>query len=681
MPNHLINEASPYLLQHANNPVDWYPWGEIPLQKAKDEVKPIFLSIGYSACHWCHVMEKESFENDETAKILNDKFICIKVDREQRPDLDNIYMDAVFAITGQGGWPLSVFLTPELMPFYGGTYFPPIPRFGLPAFNDILFDISRKWENDPRGINQTSQKIFRHLTTNIHDEYVSGDPVDPSLVSRSAKSLINFYDDEYGGWGNAPKFPLPINLLFLIDLAFKGDKNCKTVINHALSMMCRGGIYDILGGGFHRYSTDEHWLIPHFEKMLYDNAQLALAYLRGYLLTGEMEFKTTCEGILDFLARELLDPAGGLYSSIDADSEGIEGKFYIWTYGELRSILSQDEFNFLSNVFHLPIEGNFNGKVILQHQKSRRELIIELGMDSELFDSLFDSIQLKLFDIRTKRIHPSIDDKILTSWNALALISFAEAARYLNRPDYLSIAKGIAEFLLCEMVRDGNLLRSWRNGNASIDAYLEDYSALILGLYALYQADFNPALLNKVDLLIQDMIKLFYDPDLACFFDTSNHHQGLIYRPKTYRDNVIPSGSAMAVYALLLHAAFTGNDYYRHLAEKNLSSVQHLIQDDASGFPFWLQAMDFAHSDIKQVALVWPQNENGDPGFFNLINSTYRPNMIFGASPFPPCFDSPEFLQGRLPVDNQTTAYVCHGFNCKRPVTTIEEFSKLIDDI
>jgi len=681
MPNHLIHETSPYLLQHANNPVDWYPWGEDALRKAKEEGKPIFLSIGYSACHWCHVMEKESFENDETAKILNEKYINIKIDREQRPDLDNIYMDAVIAITGQGGWPLSVFLTPELMPFYGGTYYPPKPRFGLPSFNEVLFQISKIWENDNREIIRTSERLFRHLSNKIEVETYSGQFMDPSLVSRSAKAFLNHYDYENGGWGNAPKFPLPINILFLTDQAFKGDDSCKGVVKHALMMMCRGGMYDILGGGFHRYSTDELWLIPHFEKMLYDNAQLSLAYLRGYLLTGEDEFKNTCEGILNFMSIELRDPAGGFYSSIDADSEGIEGNFYTWSFEELRSNLSLDEFHFLTKVYNISEEGNFGGKVILQHQKSHLEAILEMGLENDVFYSKLENIRLKLFQLRSKRIHPALDDKILTSWNALTLLSFAEAARYLNRPDYLIVAKGIGEFLLREMLLDGNLFRCWRQGKTRINAYLEDYSALILALYALYQADFNPVWLNKIDLLIQDLISLFYDPDLTSFFDTSNHHKELIYRPKNLRDNVIPSGSAMAVYALILHAAFTGNDNYRNLAEKILSGVQDLIKSDPYGFPFWLQAMDLAQADIKQVALVWPKHKQKDPRFFDIINSMYRPNLITAAGPFSSSLKLPELLQGHSPIDNLMTAYVCHGFTCKQPVTTVEEFSRMIDDI
>ncbi len=681
MPNRLIHETSPYLIQHANNPVDWYPWGEEAFRKAKEEGKPIFLSIGYSACHWCHVMEKESFENDETARILNDKFISIKVDREQRPDLDNIYMDAVLAITGQGGWPLSVFLTPELIPFYGGTYFPPNPRFGLPSFNEILFNISKNWENNPREILQNSEKIFRHLSTKVHRGNSISTSLDPSLISRAAKSLLNYYDYENGGWGNAPKFPQPINILFLMNLAFNGDKNCEAVVKHVLMMMCRGGIYDILGGGFHRYSTDELWLIPHFEKMLYDNAQLALAYLRGYLLTGEKELKNTCEGILDFMISELRDPAGGFYSSLDADSEGIEGKFYTWTFEELRSNLSNDEFQFLSKACNISEDGNFEGKVILRYQKSHREMMVNMGLESEIFYFKLENIRTKLLQLRSKRIHPSLDDKILTSWNALAMISFAEAARYLNRPDYQIVASEIGEFLLRELLRDGSLFRSWRLGKVSINAYLEDYSTLILGLYAIYQADFNPGWLDKINILIQDLIKLFYNPDFSGFFDTSNFHSGLIYKPKNLRDNVTPSGNAMAVYALLLHAAFTGNIYYRNIAEKTLSGMQDFIEVDPFGFPFWLQALDLVNSDIKQVALVWPQHQQKDPRFFNLINKMYRPNLITAASPYPSNMNVPELLHGRSPIDNRMTAYVCHRFTCKQPVTAIEEFSRLIDDI
>ncbi len=460
MSNRLINETSPYLLQHANNPVDWYPWGKEALLRAESEDKPIFLSIGYSACHWCHVMERESFEDQTIATILNNNFISIKVDRELNPDLDQIYMGAVIAMTGQGGWPMSVFLTPQLKPFYGGTYFPPTPRHNLPAFSDVLNLIVQKWKKNRKDIFTVSERLSDRLIGSeirLSDQSVLSDS---ALITQAINSIQNQYDEESKGWGYAPKFPMPSVIDLLLVQSAYGDHTSTAIVKDVLWAMISGGFHDLLGGGFHRYSTDPDWLIPHFEKMLYDNAQLANTYLYGYLITSEEQFRTTCESTVDFILRDMQNPLGGFYSSMDADSEGVEGKFFQWEFAELESLLSNEEFLVLCDVCNILPEGNFNGKIILRHTKSYIDEINNPDGRKSQRHLAWTEVKSKLLNLRRKRKPPETDTKVLTSWNALTLTALANAGRYLKRTDYLDAAQKLAHFLVSRMKVGPILCRS-----------------------------------------------------------------------------------------------------------------------------------------------------------------------------------------------------------------------------
>jgi len=505
MTNYLENSTSPYLLQHANNPVEWYPWGEEAIEKARLENKPIFLSIGYAACHWCHVMAHESFEDPEIATIMNRNYINVKVDREERPDLDSIYMSAVVALTGQGGWPMSVFLTPDLTPFYGGTYFPPESRYGLPSFREILVSLSSAWKLKRDEVIQAGQKIITAIIQRSVSEGFSG-TFTPSILTNAARTLINTYDWNHGGWGKAPKFPQPMALEYLLRRHMAGDNGVLKPALHALRTMAKGGMYDIVGGGFSRYATDNEWLVPHFEKMLYNNALLARVYLHAWQITREPLFRRVVEETLNFIIREMLAPQGGFYSSLDADSEGVEGKYYVWTHEEIRNTFGgKDEL--FETAFDISSTGNWEGKIVLQRVAENSKLSSNFNLSiSEVIRTL-ESRKLQLLALRNKRIHPGTDDKILTSWNGLMLSTFAEAARVMENKTYLQIAQKNAQFLLTSLRADGKLHRAWRNGQASEQVFLEDYASFILGLIDLYQSDFNNQWYSEACTLTEEMIE------------------------------------------------------------------------------------------------------------------------------------------------------------------------------
>ena len=517
MANHLVHCTSPYLLQHANNPVDWYPWGKEALEKARQEDKPIFLSIGYAACHWCHVMAHESFEDPQIAAIMNRNFVNIKVDREERPDLDSIYMSAVVALTGQGGWPMSVFLTPDLTPFYGGTYFPPLSRYGLPSFKDILVSVSSAWKLKRDEVIQAGQNTITAVMQRSVREGLSG-TFTPDSLTRAARKLVNSYDWNHGGWGKAPKFPQPMALEFLLRRHMAGDKDVLKPAIHALHAMAKGGMYDILGGGFSRYATDNDWLVPHFEKMLYDNAQLARVYLQAWQITQEPLFRQVVEETLNFISREMISPQGGFYSSLDADSEGVEGKFYVWTLEEIRNELGGKD-NLFETAYDVRSSGNWEGKIILQRAVEDSDLASTYNLSTSEVMSALESRKRQLLALRNKRIRPGTDDKILTSWNGLMLSTFAEAARVMENEAYLQIAQKNAHFLLTALHADGKLHRAWRNGQVSEQVFLEDYASLVLGLIDLYQSDFNNHWYSEACSLTAEMVEQFSDP-AGGFFDT-----------------------------------------------------------------------------------------------------------------------------------------------------------------
>ena len=673
MPNRLADENSPYLLQHAENPVDWYPWGEEALEKARHEDKLIFLSVGYAACHWCHVMEHESFEDPDTAALMNEHFVNIKVDREERPDIDNIYMQAVVAMTGQGGWPMSVFLTPQGQPFYGGTYFPPEPRYRMPSFQEVLLSVERVWREDRQKILESGEKITQHLQ---HSDVKRGSDreIDPDLLQKAPMRLAQAYDWKNGGWGQAPKFPQPMAIEFLLRQATRGDRMALDMASHALKSMARGGIYDGGGGGFARYSVDDYWLVPHFEKMLYDNAQLALAYLHAFLINTDGEFRRVCEATFDFVLREMTHSQGGFFSSLDADSEGEEGKFYVWTREEIQTVITDsDEASLFLAAYGVTQAGNFEGHTVFQRVLDDEQIAEEFGIPAEQVPAKFAELHAKLLQKRAERIRPGTDDKVLVSWNGLMLMAFAEAGRYLGRPDYTAAAIRNADFLLTALQPEDRLLRSWRDGKAQYNAYLEDYAALILGLLALYQSDPNPRWFNSAMELAAEMITHFGDP-AGGFFDTRDDHEELLYRPKDIQDNAVPSGNALAALALLQLGAYQLNLDWRNMAEEMLAQMGDNLTRYPTGFGQWLIAADFALGSVNEVAILGDPASAQTQALVDSLWEQYQPHLVAAISEGEST--SPKLLESRTLINAQPTAYVCQGFVCQQPVYSPEDLAK-----
>ena len=677
MTNQLSNATSPYLIQHANNPVHWHEWNDEALAKAKAEDKPIFLSIGYAACHWCHVMAHESFEDEITSSIMNEYFINIKVDREERPDIDSIYMKAVIALTQRGGWPMSVFLTPDLKPFYGGTYFPPEPRYQMPSFTQILTGIAATWQDDREQIDSVSETLTRQIQTEA-GMTSSKKSITPEQVASARQRLNETYDWQNGGWGAAPKFPQAMAIEFMLrdTAAYTGN----SAPLHALDAMARGGIYDVVGGGFARYSTDNLWLIPHFEKMTYDNALLTRAYLHAWQITGKPHYRQICEETLNFIVREMTHPDGGFYSSLDADSEGVEGKFYVWAKEELEETLS-DDYALFKAAYGISASGNWEEKTVLQRTTDDTSLAARFALDPELVPAILAGCHQKLLVTRNKRIRPGTDDKILTEWNGLMLIAFAEAARVLDSDDYLNIAQKNANFLLNALRSNGELRRAWRKGKVGSEVFLADYAALILGLLELYQTDFNNRWFNAAQELAAEMIEKFSDSE-GGFFDTTQEAakaSSLPLRPKELQDNATPSGNALAAEALLKLDAFIGESDHRKRAEEALGLISDFVTMYPTAFAQWLSGIDFALQHIKQIAIVGDLNSAETQALLKEVRSKYRPNTVVAAAPYPISVDAPALLDSRTLKNDLPTAYVCEGFACKLPVNTAEELLDQLD--
>jgi uncharacterized protein YyaL (SSP411 family) len=682
MSNHLSNETSPYLLQHAENPVDWYPWGDEALDKAKKEDKPIFLSIGYSSCHWCHVMAHESFEDPDVAKVLNQFFVPIKVDREERPDIDTLYMSSLVAMTGQGGWPMSVFLKPTGEPFFAGTYFPPERRHGMPGFKEVLFNIRHIWRIKREEIDKVAGNTIRHLQmVNRFDKYDDLNFSEEDLQA-AASELLNSYSSADQGWGPAPLFPHPNTLEFMLQQYTRTQSpEVMAAVTENLHAMAVGGMWDVVGGGFHRYSTDNRWLIPHFEKMLYDNAQLARVYLHAYQLTGVESFRVVTEQTLDFIQRELTSPEGGFYSSLDADSEGEEGAYYIWSEQELKEALaSQPEWELLQTVFNLDPSEKINGKTVLQRKIGDNKAAGIYNLPLEEFRRQLDIILRKLLLARFMRIRPATDDKILTSWNSLTGLAFSEAGRCLNRPDYLLAAQRNAAFLQANLMKDGRLYRSHRAGQTSPQAgFLEDYAALILFMIDLYQSDHKLEWFSLAGDLAKNMVDLFSD-ETGGFFDTLSGDASLIVRPKTVQDNATPSGSALAARALLLMSELDDHPDWRAMAEDMLASVHDLSLSHPLAFSAWLQAADLHVGPVYQVAILWPARGTFPSNMARTLWTQYRPRLVSAVSSYPLEKGSPGLLSNRAPIDGKAAGYICRGFTCQQPTTSIEEFSRLLSE-
>jgi uncharacterized protein YyaL (SSP411 family) len=680
MPNQLANESSPYLLQHVNNPVNWYPWGEEAVTKSRTENKPIFLSIGYAACHWCHVMAHESFEDEAIAAFMNEHFVNVKVDREERPDIDAIYMQATVAMTGSGGWPMSVFLTPDLKPFYTGTYFPPVQRYNMPAFRDVLAGIARAWREEPEEITRVGGQVTGHLQQALTSEQHGEMAFSQERLSAATKALVESYDWGYGGWGSAPKFPQPMTIEFLLRRHVAGDPDALKAAVHVLKAMSRGGMYDVVGGGFSRYSVDNFWRVPHFEKMLYDNAQLARAYLHAWQITRDPQFKQIVIETLEFVARELTHPAGGFYSSLDADSEGEEGKFYVWTIEEIREVLREDS-EFFETAYGVTERGNWEGKAVLQRALDDSSLATRFKLEPHSVPAKLAEIHTRLLSARLPRIRPATDDKVLTAWNGLMLAAAAEASRVIDEPElqhkYLILATRNADFLMDALRPEGRLRRSWRQGKSTNEVFLEDYASLILGLLELYQTDFQDKWFVSARKLAEEMLELFEDPN-GGFFDTSKEGETLLLRPKDLQDNATPSGNALACEALLKLAAFSENGKYRDLAEKSLRLIANHALRYPTSFGRWLSAADFALANVKQVAVMFGAELPEAHQLLETIQWEYRPNMVVAASSQPPSENAPSLLMDRPLKDAQPTVYVCEGFVCRMPVTEASELKGLL---
>jgi uncharacterized protein YyaL (SSP411 family) len=664
MPNRLIHETSPYLLQHAHNPVDWYPWSEQALQRARAEDKPIFLSIGYAACHWCHVMERESFQDEATAALLNEHFIPIKVDREERPDLDAIYMNAVVMLTGQGGWPLSVFLTPTGVPFFGGTYFPPVRRYNLPAFTDVLRAVVDAWRTRRAHIESAGGKILQALQTEAWRTTAAATLEEQTLMQALAHLQTSF-DWANGGWGDAPKFPQPMALEFLMRryVALR-DPLVLKMITTTLDRMARGGIYDQLGGGFHRYATDAIWLVPHFEKMLYDNAQLARVYVYAWQITRNDFYRRIAEQTLDYVAREMTAPQGGFYSSQDADSEGEEGKFYVWTHAEIRAVL-EDVAHLFCDAYGVTPRGNWEGRNILHCARDLDVVAATHHLTMEEVETRLERARQKLLAVRAQRVPPARDDKVLTAWNGLMLAAFACAARVLARDDYRALAERNAHFVLTQLRQpNGRLYRAWRAGSTRVNAYLEDYAHLAEGLLTLYETTFDARWFVAARALAEIILTHFADPR-GGFFDTADDHEELIVRPQDVQDNAIPSGGAMATHVLLKLAAFTGDGRYYDAAQRALQSVQHLLATAPLGFAYWLCAYDFALSRPKEIAIIGTPQARHE--LLSVVWSEYRPNQVVACGA--PEEVSPVPLLNHRPTSERATAFVCRNQVCQLPVT------------
>jgi uncharacterized protein YyaL (SSP411 family) len=665
MANRLAQETSPYLLQHKDNPVDWRPWGEEALQLAKDDDRPILLSIGYSACHWCHVMEHESFENPGTAAYMNEHFVPIKVDREERPDIDSIYMQAVQAMTGHGGWPLTVFLDPDGVPFFGGTYFPPDARHGMPSFRAVMEGVTDAWQNSRDEIKSAAARTIQGLEASSRLPQ-SQEILSPRVLDEAERALFPQHDPVNGGFGSAPKFPPASTLEFLMRRMSDrpDDSGPRQIVERTLDRMAKGGMYDQVGGGFARYSVDAHWLIPHFEKMLYDNALLSRAYLHGWQLTGNRRFLDVCTETLDWALKEMRAPEGGFYSALEADSEGEEGKFYVWTSDEVCELLDEDA-EPLIRYWGLDAEPNFENANVLH------------VAGDEIDPQLLERARRTLYKERSKRVWPGLDDKRLTSWNALMIAALADAGAALGREDYVDAARRCADFLLGTMRDDsGRLLRTFKDGRATLNAYLEDHAFLVEALLLLYEATFETRWFSEARSLADAMIERYPDPD-GGFYTTSSDHEQLVTRPKEIQDHPIPSGNSSATFALVRLAAFTGESEY----ERHALAVFRLLHEPAGrhpqAFSHLLQAIHFHFASRREVALVGDSLDS----LARVVHGSFRPSVVVaGMHPGDEAAQREiPLLRDRAAVNGAPAAYVCENFACRLPVTEPEELAKQLD--
>jgi uncharacterized protein YyaL (SSP411 family) len=680
--NRLIKEASPYLLQHAHNPVDWYPWSAQAFERARKENKPVFLSIGYSTCHWCHVMAEESFQNEHIAEILNAHFISIKVDREERPDLDEVYMSAVQAIAGSGGWPLSVFLSPEAKPFYGGTYFPPKDTAGRPGFEKVLLLIRDAWVNRRGELIDSADNITKMLSKSMVRKELSQLPTAGAHLIDEAFAHIEIeFDSEYGGFGSGPKFPSPCYLSFLLCCWWRtGNEKALKMVTKTLDCMMAGGIYDHIGGGFHRYATDRRWLMPHFEKMLYDQALISRCYLQAWQITKNPGYAAVVAETLDYVLRDMRDKSGGFYSAEDADSEGREGTFYLWTPEEVEQVLVADDGGIFNRYYTITDEGNFEGKNIL----SRRIPIDELNRlserDIELINQAVSRGKPKLLARRNERIRPGRDEKIIVGWNGLMIESLARAGAAMQQQRYVDAAGGTANFIFDTLLQNGRLMHYWREGKVIEKGYLDDYAALIAAMIALYEATFDAGWLAFATELADRMIELFEDKEQGGFFLNGSDSEKLIIFPKPSYDGAIPGGNSMAAEALLKLGRLTMNETYTEKATDVLRVFSKRIADTPTSLTQMLVALNFQLGPAQEIVIAPGQEKEKADKMLRLLQSSFVPNAVIILHDSTQIEETVPFVKTQTAIANKATAYVCDNYVCKQPITELAEFEKAVSD-
>jgi uncharacterized protein YyaL (SSP411 family) len=691
MPNLLINETSPYLRQHAHNPVDWYPWGPEAFEKAQRENKPIFLSIGYSTCHWCHVMAHESFEHPEVARLMNETFVSIKVDREERPDIDNVYMSACQVMTGSGGWPLSIIITPDKKPFFAATYIPRVGRFGLIGMMELIPQIRELWATRRSEALSLSNKIATVLQQTPQD--TAGEELDEATLELTYQQLTERFDGQHYGFSNAPKFPTPHNLLFLLRYWKRSsNKAALDMVEKTLQAMRRGGIYDHVGFGFHRYSTDSQWLVPHFEKMIYDQAMLAMAYTEAYQATGEEVYEKTAREIFTYVLRDMTVPEGGFCSAEDADSEGEEGKFYLWTRDEVGQALSNEEANFVAKIFNIEKDGNFaeqatgkkSGLNILHLTKTIGELTSDFNLSQQDLQAHLELIRQKLFAYREKRIHPMKDDKILADWNGLMIAALAKGAQALDEPEYAEAARRAADFILGNMRKpDGRLWHRYRDGQAGIEANLDDYAFLVWGLIELYEAIFDAKYLELALELTSDMVKHFWDEDSGGLYLTPDDGESLFSRKKEIYDGAIPSGNSVAMLNLLRLGRMTATSGLEEKAARIGSAFPGSVKQSPSAHTQLMVALDFGIGPCYEVVIAGKAQAEDTKSMLKVLTARFLPNKVVLFNPdeqeSPEIAKLAEFTKTQSSIKGKATAYVCLNYNCKLPTADIGKMLELLN--
>ncbi len=684
-PNRLIKEKSPYLLQHAYNPVDWYPWCDEAFEKARRENKPVFFSSGYSCCHWCHVMERESFEDEDVAAILNNYFVSIKVDREERPDVDHIYMAVCQAVTGQGGWPLTIVMTPDKKPFFAGTYLPKHAAWGRPGLLEVLSMLKEQWDQNRDKIEEIGEKLSQSLKQSVVKP--KRGQLSAATLEQAFSQLLNDFDPTYGGFSPAPKFPTPHNLLFLMRYWRRsGDKKAIALVVKTLEAMSRGGIYDHLGFGFARYSTDNKWLAPHFEKMLYDNALLCYAYVEAYQCTSDPDFARVAEEIITYVLRDMTNEGGAFYSAEDADSEGVEGKFYVWSRQEILNLLGPELGELFTDVYDVTHVGNFEDSTnilnLINHDLY--DYAAKYSMDINELESQMAKAREKLYQVRKERIHPFKDDKILTAWNGLMIAALAKAGRVLQRDDYTQAAERAVEFILAKLTAaDGKrLLARYRDGDAAYKGYVDDYAFLVWGLLEVYETTFNPKYLRQALHITKDLKELFWDDEQGGFYFTGNDSEELLLRPKEIYDGAIPSGNSVAALALLKLARLTDNDEYIAMVEALFSCFSADVAQYPRAYTYFLLALDYYLAAPSHIVIAGAKDDAAVQAMLALANRSFMPETTV-------IYNDPEYQSdteelvpvaaGQIAVGGRATGYICENFACQRPVQTLEEFKQSLE--